>query len=179
MSNKKRQSISKTLVVDANILKGAGPKHSVHPTSQACRKTLNAILKICHKVTVTPEIAAEWDKHEGDFAKAWRGWMALKGKVVNKTSFPSKKLTNKIAKSLEKDEIAVLEKDMRLLEAALHADYIVISLDDRTKRKLDRAVAVDALKKVCWENPAVDLDETIQWLERGAKYDRNRCIYPN
>ncbi len=179
MAGKKRLSISKVLVVDANILRGAGPKHSVHPSSTACRETLMAIYRICHRVTVTSEIEIEWNKHEGNFARAWRTWMALKGKIISSKSFASNKLKDKIAKCLSESEVATLEKDMRLLEAALHADGIVISLDDRTKNKLHRAVEVVALKKVCWENPADDIEKTLSWLESGAKYDRKRCISPN
>ncbi len=46
-------------------------------------------------------------------------------------------------------------KDLRLIEAAIATDKIVISLDDNTARKffIRAASQVDKLKNIVWVNP--------------------------
>jgi hypothetical protein len=63
-----------------------------------------------------------------------------------------------------------MDKDFLLLEAALHADFIVISLDEKV-RNLFAAGArrVGEIRYIAWVNPDGDEAETVgRWLQNGA-----------
>jgi len=53
--------MSRRIVVDASVARSAG--ETSHLDSVLCREFLQAMLKICHRVVLTPEIEREWRKH--------------------------------------------------------------------------------------------------------------------
>jgi hypothetical protein len=61
----------------------------------------------------------------------------------------------------ERDEIL---KDAHLIEAALHADWIVASLDERARALFHTA----ELNVVTWVNPVSERTRIQAWLEEGA-----------
>ena len=63
------RKFSKLLVIDASIGRAAGQRGSAHPASRACREFLDSVYGICHRMVVTPEIKAEWDKIPADIKK--------------------------------------------------------------------------------------------------------------
>ena len=72
---------SRRLVVDASVARSA--TRSEDPTATACRRFLDDILKICHKVVLTREVKSEWDyaalqvdtKPDAVRARFLLGWM--------------------------------------------------------------------------------------------------------
>jgi len=85
MSNK----ISILLVIDASVARAAGTENATSPTAQACCAFLKAVLEICHRMVMTPEIKKEWDKHESRFAKKWRSTMIAKKKLEYRRDIPT------------------------------------------------------------------------------------------
>jgi len=66
-----------------------------------------------------------------------------------------------------------------LIEAAIATDRIVISLDDNTARRFFGRVAVqvDELKEIVWVNPPkIEEEKPIEWLENGAKPEKERML---
>jgi hypothetical protein len=73
---------SRRMVVDASVARGSGGEDTEFPDSKYCRDLLLAIRRVGHRLVMTPEIAAEWDRHQSRFALTWRTSMAKMGNVV-------------------------------------------------------------------------------------------------
>ena len=167
---------SKSLVIDASIARAAGRKD--HPVSKACRDLLEAVLKICHRVVITREIAAEWARHQSYFTVQWRSSMNARKKVALPETVQNDLLRIGISNSsLTQRERDALLKDVHLIEAALKADFAVVSLDE-TARTLFREIAHEAglLKPVVWVNPVRKEESAIEWLKGGAKDEKKRRL---
>ncbi len=169
---------SRRLVIDAAVARASGGEDAVYPTSKNCRDFLTAARTICHHIVMTPDISEEWNRHQSNFARRWRVSMEARKKVHHIEVTSQDKLYDKIecTTTSEKDCQAMF-KDLHLIEAALSTDRIVISLDE-TARKLfsQTAQRVGELKSVMWVNPDKTEDRAIDWLEAGAKPDKNRQI---
>ena len=174
------KGVSKRLVIDASVARSAGGEEATYPTSVYCRDFLKAVLDICHKVVMTRDIREEWNKHESDFARAWRRRMVAKRKFEFLDIPVNDELWNKIDRIAGTDKQRTeMFKDLRLIEAAIATDRIVISLDDNTARRFFGRVAVqvDELKEIVWVNPAkIEEEKPIEWLENGAKPEKERML---
>jgi len=98
---------------------------------------------------------------------------------VNRIADPfDAELRKKIKKTAvnEKSREAML-KDIHLIEAAKATDQTVIALDE-TVRKLFTVAAksIGVLKNIVWVNPDKTTEQTIAWLEQGAKSEKKRWI---
>ncbi len=173
---------SKRLVIDASVARAAGDEGATYPKSVHCRDFLQAGLKICHQVVMTPAIKAEWDKHQSKFALTWRRQMVAKKKwnyleiSINDSLWTE---IESIAAHVGNKRIAEMTKDLCLIEAALATDKIVISLDDNTARKFfsEASVKIDELKDIVWVNPdKIEEERPIEWLRNGAKAESDRLL---
>jgi hypothetical protein len=92
------------------------------------------------------------------------------------------------AAATEKSEVDALRKDFRLIKAALQKDFhlieaaiandrTVVSLDENVRRLFRTASRrVVAIKKVVWVNPVNTAEESITWLQKGAKPENVRML---
>jgi hypothetical protein len=172
--------ISKRLVIDASIARSSGGKEATYPTSVNCRDFLQAILDICHRVVMTPDIREEWNKHQSNFARTWLRTMVAKKKVEYRADIAADEELWNTIKSItasEKNCEAML-KDFRLIEAALATDKTVISLDDTVRKLFDKAaVPVGELRNVVWVNPdKTEEEKPIDWLKDGAQAEKKRLL---
>jgi hypothetical protein len=172
--------VSKRLVIDASIVRSAGGKEAASPTSVHCRDFLQAILEISHQIVMTPYIKAEWDKHKSRFATIWLRQMVAKKKFKFLNILVNNELWKKIeylaASDKEREEMI---KDLRLIEAAIATDKIVISLDGNTARKFFHraAVQIAELKDIAWVNPdKIEEEKPIEWLKNGAEPESDRLL---
>jgi len=175
------KSNSKCLVIDASVARAAGPPHTSHPTSSNCRNFLENVLKICHRIVMTPEIRTEWDQHQSRFARQWLATMVAKKKLVALKNLPTdSSLWECLEKIAETDQQrSEIIKDIHLLEAALASDKTIISLDEKTARKFFTLAAQTSsiLQKIAWVNPdRVEEEQPIAWLERGAIPEEKRLL---
>ncbi len=76
------------------------------------------------------------------------------------------------------NERSEMLKDLRLIEAAIAIDKIVISLDDNTARKffIRAASQVDKLKNIVWVPDKIAQEKTIEWLKNGAEPESDRLL---
>jgi hypothetical protein len=178
---KRRKVTSKRLVIDASIAKAAGTTEA--PTSQLSRDFLCAVLGICHKVVMTPDISKEWQKHQTKFAKIWLRQMIAKKKLSHVTiaDSTSSQLRAAIQESGQTpSQVKAMLKDVHLLEAALATDKMVASADE-TVRKLFSHLAgqVASVKQIMWVNPSHSEEAVIDWLKNGARVENPRLLsYP-
>jgi rRNA-processing protein FCF1 len=122
--------------------------------SSACRKALEAILRICHRVAVTSDIREEWNRHESRFSRKWRRSMAARRKPVCEVLPKRVELDTA---GLTARERASVEKDRRLIEAALSADRIIVTRDDALRGTLAKSPGnARVLGSIIWINPVSD-----------------------
>lgn len=163
---------SRIIVIDASVVRAAGPEDASHPTSRNCRDTLQLILGVCHRVASTPAIRVEWEKHRSNFFVRWLVTMESRRKVEAFPSGAHEHIHTAIVEACEslKDR-RVISKDFLLLEAAIQADNIILSLDKPALEVCKKIVeSVPALEAVIWTNPDKNFDECAAWLRSGAKH---------
>ena len=169
---------SKRLVIDVSVAIAAGGKYASHPTSKNCRDFLKSILSICHHAVMTQEINEEWEMGISRFTKKWLGWMQRRNKILRVKKAPNDEIRDQIkhSEATETQKIK-MEKDRRLIEAALKTDKIIISLDDEARELFKKLTgSSQSLKKIVWVNPDKLTEAPIHWLENGAKHDEERQL---
>lgn len=169
---------SRRLVIDASVARSSGGEDATFPTSKHCRDFLKAVLSICHRIVLTPEIRAEWHKHQSSFARKWLVSMFARKKVEQAGSVVNQELRDKIqdAAEGEKSWNAML-KDIHLLEAALATDKTVIALDEAVRDLFTRSSeSVGIIRAIVWVNPDITSEEPLKWLELGARTDKERWL---
>jgi hypothetical protein len=133
-----------------------------------------------HRLVMTREIGAEWDKHSHQFARRWRRSMNAKRRVDRPEVDHDAAFCLKIERASQTEKALVaMEKDLRLIEAARITDNRVISLDD-TARMFFSAVSsrVGELGDILWVNPVNEDETPIQWLMDGAPTEERRQLRP-
>jgi hypothetical protein len=125
-------------------------------------------------------IQAEWDGHQGPFAGTWLVSMMTLQKLRPVRDEPVGELRETI-QGHSKDEgvVAVMLKDVHLIEAALATDFRVASLDDTVRGHYSRLTGQFAsLRRALWVKPASEEEQGVDWLEDGARADRFRKLKP-
>ncbi|HBK21688.1 MAG TPA: hypothetical protein DDZ60_04025 [Planktothrix sp. UBA10369] len=168
---------SKYLVIDASVARSCGGEDAKHPTSKNCRDFLNAVLKICHSMVMTPELKAEWNKHESTFARKWRVSMIARRKYKYCENVTLTELRNKLEQlDITYKTREAIWKDICLVEAAIATDKIIISLDDKVRDYLaEVSENLPEIKVILWLNPDKE-SESIKWLEKGAILENKRLL---
>jgi len=123
---------------------------------------------------MTPEILSEWEAHQTLFSYRWRGTMVAKKKVIRMDSAESPDLRQLIEDTTASEsERQAMRKDCHLIEAALVADNIVVSGDDRARELFKRlALHRPQLKELLWVNPAHEHELVLRWVRQEARRQR-------
>jgi hypothetical protein len=173
-----RAADSKRLVIDASVAHAAGGMDAVSPTSRLCRDFLRAVLRICHRVVLTPAIREEWSRHQSSYTSEWRYSMAARRKTcVLPDAQPSRIRRKAVGTTTSDKDREALLKDFHLVSAALATDYIVISLDSNARRLFCIAsTKAGELRNVMWVDPSAPEDALEEWLDNGAEPDEQRCL---
>ena len=169
--------MSRRIVVDASVARSAGD--GIHPTSRMSREFLLDMMTICHRVVTSSEISAEWRKHASGFTVRWLAAMRGKGKVVTVNPDPESSVRQRIlaCSGFETKQMAAMEKDLLLLDAALSADRIVASSDQKVRDLFAAASAqVAQVATVTWVNPTAPEDDCLNWLKAGARSDDDKRL---
>lgn len=167
------RTFSRRLVIDADVARAAGERDV--PRSRRCRRFLLRALEICHRMALSPELAAEWRKHASGFTRSWLAQMRRKGKVVDVADPTRHELRARVAGAAAsaRDE-QIVAKDFHLVEAALATDRLVVSMDETVRQRLaSMATKFAELKPVVWVNPETDDSSAVEWLEAGARPERD------
>jgi hypothetical protein len=169
---------SRRLVIDASVVRSAGPETATVPLSKRCRDFLKSTMSAGHQAVITPAIKAEWDKHQSGFVRQWRTTMVARQRLlfVNVPEDVALREQIEAAAARDRDRKAML-KDALLIEAAQATDRTVAALDD-TVRKLFTAASsrVRTLKTIVWVNPGDDDRDACAWFEEGAPPDKKRWL---
>mgnify|MGYP006966880220 FL=1 len=98
------RKFSQRIVIDTDLARSAG--ETENPRSVACREFLQAVLSICHRIVVSPDILVEWRKHKSRFTSGWLVTMVQKNKVVECEPLEMDGLREQIAVDVEIDSQA-------------------------------------------------------------------------
>jgi hypothetical protein len=161
---------SKRLAIDATIAQAAGANGSPEQIGVKCRDLLVAVRQVCHRMLMTDDFRREWDAHQSNFSAKWRTLMQREqGKVVWLGAEHLGRVSLDLAPIVAvPSELAIMNKDLHLVRAALATDGIVISLDDEARRCFARtAVRLHAIGAVMWLDPRMMKDPG-DWLRKGA-----------
>ena len=174
-----READSKRLVIDADVLQASGGEKATHPRAKCCRDFLQEVLSLCHRVVMTPEIGKEWRKHRSDFVREWRFSMEARKKVCRVEPPANEVLLSKIEKTATNEKAHEdMQKDFRLLEAALATDRTIISLDETIRQHFTRAAQrVGEIRNTVWVNPdRTEEEQPLAWLQNGAQPEEHRQL---
>jgi hypothetical protein len=171
---------ARRLVVDASVAGAAGGKTATAPDSTRCRDFLLTLRQETRcSVVMPPKLKDEWEKHRSVFAAIWLASMASHRRVIFDDVPPSNKMRREIehAAATKQSEVKALRKDFHLIEAAIANDRIVVSLDEKVRQLFRTASqSVVAIKKVVWVNPVKTEEESVKWLQKGAKPENVRML---
>ena len=68
-------------------------------------------------------------------------------------------------------------KDVHLIEAALQADQIVISMDETVRHYFRKtALTIGIIRQIVWVNPCKDEETPLEWLKAGAALEKERSL---
>jgi hypothetical protein len=139
-----------------------------------CRDFLKAVLSICHHAALNAKLRKQWDEHKSLFAEKWYAAMERRTKILDldiehqgalSVAWSDRGLTAKQAEAAQ--------RDLHLVEAAMLADAIVVSLDKRASEFLKKALCCEKrFAKLCWINPEAEPDAVFEWLNQGAKAEK-------
>ena len=163
-------------MIDASVARSVGLGGS--PQASRCRLFLEEVLRICHRLVATTDLALEWRAHGSPFAMQRLAAMAQAGKAGEARVEPDEHLRLDVSKAARNDgERQHMLDDAHLIEGALSFGSPVVSLDDRARNSFGEAArAVPALRNITWVNPCAERDTPVQWLENGALDEDDRRI---
>jgi hypothetical protein len=127
---------------------------------------------------MTTAVIEEWNNHQSHFARRWRRSMEARKKVVRVGAPADDNLRDKIKHIASSDKARdAMLKDIHLIEAAKVTDQTVIALDE-TVRNLFASMSrrVGELRSIVWANPDKTEEQSISWLENGAKPEKRRLL---
>jgi hypothetical protein len=174
----KAKALSTVLVIDSSISHAAGPEGAEHPTAKHCRDFLLAVLRICHRIGMSPAISEEWKRHRSGFARHWLVSMHARKKVVAIDADDDPRLRNALETAVASDKSReAMRKDAHLLEAANQSDQRIAALDDKVLGLFAKVARTHkGIQQICWVNPDRDFDDVLEWLEAGAPLEKSRQL---
>jgi|SRR5579863_3736983 len=171
--------MSRCLVIDTTVVRASGGEAASNPLSTSCRDFLKAVLSICHKVTITPDIQSEWKKHRSRFSSTWLTSMDARKKVVRIGTPDIRAIRKKLEKIPQNQGKEAMIKDLHLVAAASAGDGLIVSLDEEARGFFEAtAESIGELKSLVWVNPGKTEDLGISWLKNGAPSEKKRQLAP-
>jgi len=167
---------TRRLVVDASVVFGSSTAPS---PSRPIRWCLDAILQVCHRVVMTPDIRKEWRRHASVWCSTWLTAMTARRKAIyDVIPQPVAGLLGAIeAAPWTERKREKARKDVRLVEAAVATDNAVISCDIEARRAFSElAVKVTGIRQVIWVNPRASDQQCVEWLRNGAPLEESRQL---
>ena len=170
---------TKRLVIDTDIAQAVGTKND--PRSRGSLLTFRAVLNLCHQVVLTDAIDEEWARHTAR-TREFNAWYIDMRRRKDKVARLKQVINDELRLSVEALDfaptvIADMMKDIHLLEAALAADKIILSSNDRERRRFKAAAdEIEIIQEVIWVNPIITDENVIDWLGKGAIPEKERML---
>lgn len=187
-------TVGKRLVIDTCVCRSAGGKSSKDMLSKKCFEILDCVYEMDYYFVCTPEIKKEINKDvlneepdkKGRKPISYTATMWFSRMVSSRRIYTPEesKLDKSMRREIEKIDIKKstkkdILKDMHLVEAAIAADYRIISKDTNAYSNLRIVVnKFDKMKVVIWMDVNDPENDTVVWLRTHAKdLKKNRLGY--
>ena len=86
-------------------------------------------------------------------------------------------MRSRIDQAVHRDQRAIVDKDVHLIEAAIATDRLVTSKDESARGVFKGASdEVVDLQQIVWVNPTRDEETPIDWLQNGARAEVHRML---
>jgi hypothetical protein len=163
-------------VIDASVARAAGNQEAT--PSRECTDFLEALRGSKHRVAVSTPLLEEWHRHQTRFAAAWLRSMYARRRVDSVEVEQDTSLRESLQQAAPRARIvAILLKDVHLIEVALAVDRRVTTLDEEARRHFGQAAqVVRVLRNICWVNPAHSAEHAVEWLRAGAPSEKHRML---
>lgn len=167
---------SRSIVVDANIAKSAGT--SKDHMSINSRGFLDTLRTCGHRIAMSTEIEQEWNRRCSAFSIDWLSTMTENGQVLPLGDVVDESMRKRIRdQSPDVYIFRIMQKDIRLLEAARKTDMRVSSMDKRARFHFCNVCRnVEEIQDVMWVNPDTESEFCLAWLRRGAPVEAERQL---
>ena len=168
---------SRRLVIDTDVVCSAS--ESVKSVPRTCRKFLETVLGVGHRVVITDAIWAEWGRHRSGYSSKWLTQMYGRKRVcrIKNDKERNGNLRGRIDAAVCRNQKAIVAKDVHLIEAAIATDRLVSSREkDARKAFKDASNGVVELQQIVWVNPTCDNEKPIEWLQNGASAEARRLL---
>ena len=163
--------------IGADVVHSAG--ETEHLVSSACRRFLETVLDVGHQVVMTDAIMAEWRNHLSRYSRRWRRQMYGRRRVyrIEMQKERDNNLRKRIDRAVHRDQRAIVDKDVHLIEATIATDRLVTSKDESARGAFkDASDGVVDLQQIVWVNPTCDNEKPIEWLQNGALAEAHRML---
>lgn len=160
-------------IVDANVVGAATADDDASDLrGVACRDALRALRAGSLHIVLTAFLRYEWSCHASGYAREWHRYMAERSRTCEENwEFYDTHLRDRVKRVVCSDE------DMHLIEAAIATNGVIISSDNRARKRFKRAAAiVTELASIAWVDPTRPTDSPIEWIEDGAPEERGRLL---
>lgn len=166
----------KNIVVDANLAKAAGT--SKDHMSINSRNFLEKLRASGHRVAMSTEIEEEWLRRCSAFSVDWLATMTESNQVLPLGNAIDEGLRKRIrVHSPDVYIYRIMQKDIRLLEAARKSDMRVSSMDKKVRFHFCNVCRnVEEIQDVMWVNPDREPEFCLDWLRRGAPPEPERQL---
>lgn len=103
-----------------------------------------------HLLVMSPDLIAEWNKHQSSFARRWRKKMYGRKKVRVVQPEHDAQLCQRAEEAGESiRQRNAIFKDFHLVEAARATDERITSMDETMRRLLSKAAIKKGVKELC------------------------------
>jgi hypothetical protein len=169
---------TKSLVIDASVASAATERITPDRTPKNCCDFLKTVLDCHHRLVMTPDLKTEWDRRQSAFSRKWRSSMIARKRLDYHNIGANESLRERIDAIAETDkDRKAMGKDYILIEAAIAADKIVISRDEKARNPFQKsAINIRELQNIAWVNPDKPEEDPIEWLKSGANLNSKRLL---
>lgn len=169
---------SKCFVIDTDIASAASDRVTEDPRPEDCRVLLETVRDTKHRVVRTEAIREEWNKHQSLFTRKWLASMFARKQVCKIDAPANDQLRSNVERyALSENKRNAMLKDTHLIEAALQADRIVLSMDEKVRQAFGEVTyKIRPLALIAWVNPCISEEMVIDWLQCGAPLEKERLL---
>ncbi len=152
------------LVIDACVARSASISNDLQ--AKCSREVLQIVLDQKHWAVFSQPLREEWERHQSRLSLIFLSRVISSRRYIEVKHQPNRGLMVEIRGTLMSPKVlAIVEKDVHLVDAACHTGKIIVTFDRGSFKHL-RAMtpAVPRLRPLIVANPEAAHEPVLQWL---------------